>query len=68
MTATSYTSPAYPLQPLAQIEFWNDLRNYYAALCRACRISGDYPVQFGLWEAEVRRADMQVSIIKRYYL
>ena len=65
MTTAAYNCPAYPLEPAAQIGFWNDLRNYYSALCRTCRISGDYPAQAGLWEAEVRRADMEISRIKR---
>jgi hypothetical protein len=61
---TTYKPPAYPTDPATQIQWWTSLREHFAAKCRAARISGNHPADFGLWEAEVRRADMEIARIR----
>ena len=59
------TMTTYPLTAAEHLAYWTALRNHFAAKCSAARISGDYPAQFGAWEAEVRRADVRLHMLAR---
>jgi hypothetical protein len=61
---TTYKPPAYPTDPASQIQWWTDLRDHYARLCWHGIWQDTRPAQFGLWEAEVRRADMEIARIR----
>ena len=63
-TMTTYKAPAYPATAPEQIQYWTALRDHYARLCWHGIWEDKRPAQFGLWEAEVRRADMQIAMIR----